>query len=154
MSAPAAEAALGDDAAHLDMDVVFQDGIDDLHRRFDDAILADDRVALEIDVGIDDRVPADADAGLDISGLRIDQGDPLVHMPGVDPALHGLGGRGQLGPAVDAQQVVPVRVDEGFHPPALLPGDLDQVGEINFAGHRDWAISRGRLSARKAASKQ
>ncbi len=72
--------------------------------------------ALEIDVGIDDGVSADADQRLDIGGLRVDEGDPLVHVPGVDPALDGLGGPGQLGPAVDPQERLPVRVDEGFHP--------------------------------------
>ena len=76
------------------------------------------------------------DERLDIGGLRVHEGDPLVHVPGVDPALDGLGGPGQLGPAVDPQERLPVRVDEGFHPPALLPGDVNQVGEIDLAGNR------------------
>ena len=76
------------------------------------------------------------DQRLDIGGLRVDEGDPLVHMPVVDPALDGAGGPGQLGPAVDPQERLPVRVDEGFHPPPLLPGNVNQVGEINFPGDR------------------
>ena len=100
------------------------------------AVLADDGAPLQIDVGIDDRVFADLDERLDIGGLRVDEGDPLVHVPGVDPALDGAGGPGQLGPAVDPQQRLPVRVHQGFHPPALLPGNVDQVGEIDFAGDR------------------
>ncbi len=130
---PDAQAALGDDGAHLDINVVFQDGIDNLDRRLDAAVLADDGVALQVDVGIDDGVPADADERLDISGLRVDEADPLVHVPGVDPALHRLGGPGQLRPAVDPQQRLPVRVHQGLHPPARLPGDVDQVGEVDFA---------------------
>ncbi len=57
---PGPHPALGDDAAHLDINVVCQDGIDNLDRGLDAAVLADDRFALEIDVGIDDRVFADA----------------------------------------------------------------------------------------------
>ena len=89
------------------------------------------------------------DERLDIGGLRVDEGDPLVHMPGVDPALDGLGGPGQLGPAVDPQERLPVRVDEGFHPPALLPGDVNQVGEIDFAGDRAFGDFRQAISQKR-----
>jgi hypothetical protein len=110
------------------VDAVGQGGIHDLHSGFDDAVLADDGIALEIDVGIDDGVTADGDAGLDVSGVGVDQGNPLVQVAVVDAGLHHLGGLGQLSPAVDAQEVLPIRVEEGFHPLSPLPGDMDEVG--------------------------
>ena len=57
---PGPDPALGDDAAHLDINVVFQDGIDNLDRGLDAAVFADDGLALEIDIGINNRVFADA----------------------------------------------------------------------------------------------
>src|SRR5450756_471105 len=68
---PGPDPALGDDATHLDINVVLQDGIDNLDVGLDAAVFPDDGAALQVDVGIDNGVFADADGRLDIGGLRV-----------------------------------------------------------------------------------
>src|SRR4030042_1120558 len=95
---------------HSRPDVIRQVRVADLYVGLDDAVLADGGAALEVDVGVNNRVPADAYEKLDVGGFRVHEGDALLQGPGVEAALQGLPRRGQFGPAVDAQEVLPVRV--------------------------------------------
>ena len=52
--------ALGDDAAHLDINVVLQDGIDNLDRRLDAAVFPDDGAALQVNPEIILKIVNDA----------------------------------------------------------------------------------------------
>jgi hypothetical protein len=127
--------AFFDVAPHLHHHPIPQNGVVDLDVGFDAAVFPDYGSAFQKDVGVDDRVPADADQGADERGLRLDEGDARGHMPLIDLPFEVLRGFGQLFPAVDSQDGFRVFFNNRGHGSVLLHGKFDEIGEIKLLLH-------------------
>ena len=116
-----------------DVAVPADDRVDDLAAGADPGALADLRAAPQDDARIQDDVLGQLDGDVHVRPGRVHERHAGQHVAGVDgqPQLHL--GRGQLGPVVDAGQGAVVFDFEGDDRPAVIVGELDQLGEIELA---------------------
>ena len=111
----------------LDPRAVADGRIAQLRQRTDDAILADHAGPGNRREGVDHRVLADRDVGIDKGCRGVCDGDAADHQGIEDPLTHHVLGLGELPPVVDAEDLVAILHRHRRDLPLDQPDDVGQV---------------------------
>ena len=107
----------------VDADAVADAGVGEHRVAADEAVFADSGFAEQLHEGLDDRVRADRDVGIDEDGLGLVDRDAVVHQfAGLALAENCVELR-QLAAGVDAEYLAGVRGAQGQHGFAVAPQD-------------------------------
>ena len=123
--------ALDDAAAHAA--VTPDGGVDDRGVGADDAALPDHGRALEDHAGIEDDVRRDLHPVVDVHRRGVAHRHAGAHVRLVDPDAERPLGLGELAAVVDAVERAVVVEPDGAHDPAVLAGQLHELGQVQLA---------------------